>query len=104
MTRKMIRIGAFFSMLLLFPSYLSAGLNTFQFRIIKIAFMNGYVRALESEVGTIKRLRENKQFMEKFVKGEAEKYMQEVSRLNRKTSGHKILKTSSEALRRNNKW
>ncbi len=104
MMRNMIRIGAFFSLLLLFPSYLSAGLNTFQFRIIKIAFMNGYVRALASEERTIKRLRENKQFMEKFVKSEAEKYMQEVSRINRKIPDQKILKASSEALRRNNNW
>ncbi len=104
MTRRMICIGAFFFLFLLVPSYLNAGLNTFQFRIIKIAFMNGYVQALESEDGTIKRLRENKQFMEKFVKNEAEKYMQEVSSLNRKTQDQKTLKASTKTLRRNKIW
>lgn len=102
--RKMIRIGAFFSLLFLFPSYLSAELNAFQFRIIKIAFMNGYVRAIESEDRLIKQLRANSKIMEQVVRGEANKYMKEVSALNDKIQDRKILKASSDTFRRNNHW
>lgn len=102
--RKMIRIGALFSLLFLFPSYLSAELNAFQFRIIKIAFMNGYVRAIESEDRLIKQLRANSKIMEQVVRGEADKYMKEVSALNDKIQDRKILKASSDTFRRNNHW
>lgn len=101
---KMIRIGALFSLLLLFPTYLSAELNSFQFRIIKIAFMNGYVQALKSEDRLIKQLRENRQIMEKVVMSEAEKYMQKVSNLNDNTRNRSTLRVASETFQRNNHW
>jgi len=101
---KMIRIGALFSLLFLFPTCLSAELNSFQFRIIKTAFMNGYVRAIKSEDRLIKQLRENRQIMEKVVMDEAEKYMQEVSVLNKKIQNQKILKASADTFQRNNHW
>ena len=102
--KKIIRTGALFSLLFLFPTYLSAELNSFQFRIIKTAFMNGYVRAITSEDRLIKQLRENRQIMEKVVMNEAEKYMQEVSILNKKIQNQKILKASSDTFKRNNHW
>lgn len=102
--RKMIRIGALFSLLLLFPTYLSAELNSFQFRIIKIAFMNGYVRAVKSEDRLIKQLRANSQIMERVVEGEAEKYMKEVATLNDKIQNRKIPGISSDTFKRNNHW
>ncbi len=102
--RKMIGIGTLVSLLLFFPTYLSAELNAFQFRIIRIAFMNGYVQAIKTEDRLIKQLRENRQIMEKVVTDEAEKYMKKVSTLNKKFQSQQILKISSDTFQRNNRW
>ena len=54
--RRLIRFGSIFCLIFLFPSPLTAGLDNFQYRVIKIAFMNGYVRALGTDLETIKSL------------------------------------------------
>lgn len=104
MRKKTIRIGAVLVLFLLFPSYLSAGISTFEFKIIKLAFMNGYVRAVQSEDQTIRMLRHDRKFLEEFVTREAEKYMIEVKDLNKRLPDQKILKAGVETYRRNSNW
>lgn len=102
--RRLITTGAALCLFVLFPSYLSAGLNSFQSEIIKIAFMNGFVRALYEEEHVLREIKGNKQIMEKVVNTEAEKYMEEVTAMNRRIENKHIQGGSSETFRHNNNW
>lgn len=90
--------------LLVFPATLSAELTIFNFKIIKIAFMNGYIRAIENTDQNIQILRENKTILEQVVKGEVEKYMTKVSEMNEGTPVAAPQSASTELLRRNTNW
>ena len=104
MKRKMIKIGAALCLFVLFPSCLSAGLNSFQSEIIKIAFMNGFVRALYAEEQVLRTMKENRQLLEKVVHIEAEKYVEEVVAMNRRIEGKDLQGGPTELIRRNNNW
>jgi len=83
-----------FALVFLFPPPLTAGLDNAQYRIIKIAFMNGYVRALGTDLETIKSLKENFVAMKRYAGLEVDKYMEEVAELNRSINVSKNLKNS----------
>ena len=104
MKRKMITAGAALCLFVLFPSYLSAGLNSFQSEIIKVPFMNGFVRALYAEEQVLRKIKGNQQIMEKVVNTEAEKYMEEVTAMNRRIENKHNQGGSTETIRRNNNW
>ncbi len=91
MNRKLIRFGIIFGLIFLFPSPLTAGLDSFHYGIIKIAFMNGYVRALGTDLETIKSLKKNAIDMKKYAALNVDKYMEEVAQLNRGTNVRKNL-------------
>ena len=67
---------------LVFPTYLSAELTNFDYEIIKVAFLNGYVLALDTDLTTIKSLKDNRQKMEKYSSIVADNYMKKVYNLN----------------------
>jgi hypothetical protein len=69
--------------LLLFPSNMSGHLSKDDYEMIRLAFLNGYVRALNLDIEKIKSLKGNANDLKRFVLSEAEKYMKEVSDLNR---------------------
>lgn len=71
-----------FSILVLFPSMLSAELSNFQYEIIQIAFLNGYVNALEPDIETIKELKEHENELKKQSKIAAMRYMKDVFALS----------------------
>jgi len=81
--KRMLRLGGIFTLFFLFPSYLAADLGSQNYEMIRTAFINGYVRALRLDIETIESLKTNTDDMKKFVLSEAEKYMEEVSQLNR---------------------
>ncbi len=68
--------------MIIFPSSLSANLSDAQFEIIKIAFMNGYVNALKSDMDTIQALKLDEKKMEYFSRNAVENYMEKVTLLN----------------------
>ena len=68
--------------MIILPTSLSANLSDAQFEIIKIAFMNGYVNALKSDINTIQVLKLDKKKMENFSKNAVENYMEKVTLLN----------------------
>ena len=72
-----------FGSVLLFPSNMSGHLSKDDYEMIRMAFLNGYVRALNLDIEKIKSLKENADDLKRFVLSEAEKYMKEVSELNR---------------------
>ena len=78
-----IRPGIIFFLFFLFPSTLSAELSDFNYQIIQIAFMNGYINALEPDLDTIKSLKGNSDKLEEYSKLAANKYMKKVYELNR---------------------
>lgn len=90
--RRLIRFGSIFCLIFLFPSPLTAGLDNFQYGVIKIAFMNGYVRALGTDLETIKSLKKNSVDMKKYAALKVDKYMEEVAELNRPANVSKNLK------------
>jgi delta-aminolevulinic acid dehydratase/porphobilinogen synthase len=61
---------------------LAAGLTKGEYKMMRTAFMNGYVRALRLDIETIKSLKKNKDELKKFIVFEANRYMEEVLNLN----------------------
>lgn len=104
MSRRMTAVLLASCFLLVFPSSLSAGLSTFDYRIIKIAFMNGYIQAIENTDQDIQILRENRTILEQVVKGEVERYMTKVSEMNKVVPSTAPRSASTEMLRRNTNW
>ena len=68
--------------LVIFPSSLSAELTTTQFEIIKIAYMNGYANAIQSDINTIKALKKDQAKLKKFSQVAVNRYMEKVTLLN----------------------
>ena len=82
MLKRMIIFSCIFSLFLIFPSYFAAGLTKDEYEMMRVAFMNGYVRALRLDIETIQSLKRNKKELKKFVISEADRYMKEVLNLN----------------------
>ena len=80
--KRMIMLSIIFSSFLISPSYLAAGLTKDEYKMMRTAFMNGYVRALRLDIETIKSLKKNKEELKKFIVFEANRYMEEVLNLN----------------------
>ena len=82
--KKRMRIfsGVFFLFFLL-PSYLSADLTKTDYEMIRVAFMNGYIRALRLDVERIQALKRSEEDLRKFVILQADRYMEEVVDLNK---------------------
>jgi hypothetical protein len=80
--KRMIMLSIIFSSSLISPSYLAAGLTKDEYKMMRTAFMNGYVRALRLDIETIKSLKKNKEELKKFIVFEANRYMEEVLNLN----------------------
>jgi hypothetical protein len=72
-----------FGWLLFLPSNMSGQLSKNDYEMIRMAFLNGYVRALNLDIEKIKYLKGKADDLKRFVLAEAEEYMKEVSRLNR---------------------
>jgi len=88
MTKRLIKFLGLAGLLFLYPSSLNADLNTYTCKIIKTAFMNGCVRTLNSDLDTIRYLKENQYDMKRYVEAQAGIYMREVSFMNKgKNSG-----------------
>ena len=83
--KNLLRIVIIFCFALLYPSTLPAGLEDFHSRIIKIAFTNGYVRALKYDLDTITVLKESPEDMQKYAMTDVDRYVKEVYELNSKT-------------------
>ena len=83
MKRKIVFGSLLFILFLLSPSILSAELSNFHYEIIQIAFMNGYINALEPDIDTIKSLKENSERMREYTQLAVNRYMKKVAELNR---------------------
>ena len=70
-------------MFFLVPSYLSADLTKTDYEMIRVAFMNGYIRALRLDVERIQALKRSEEDLRKFVILQADRYMEEVVDLNK---------------------
>lgn len=109
MKNKVFGLAGILCLILLVPSYLSADLGSYEYRIIKIAFMNGYVRALSADVETIKSLKENEEYLQRVVSAQTNHYMQEVSHLNHGVTVRQVIENPgigepSKAFQRNTTW
>jgi hypothetical protein len=78
----LIGMMTFMSLLFLSPALLSAGPDSTTYRIIRIAFMNGCVRTLKSDLDTIRLLKENEEEMQRYVMLQTDDYVREVTLLN----------------------
>lgn len=79
---KRMIISCIFSLFLILPSYFAAGLTKDKYEMMRVAFMNGCVRALRLDIETIQSLKGNKEKLKKFVISEADRYMEKVLNLN----------------------
>jgi len=95
--KKILGFSILLTFISLFATPLNAGLNDFHFRIIQVAFINGYIRALQSDLEKLKFMKNNAREMKEYVYLEADKYMKEVTRLNVNIEKEKETKSSSEA-------
>ena len=82
MAEKFIKFLGVIGLIFLYPSNLNADLNGYTFKIIQTAFMNGCVYTLNSDLETIKYLKENPYELKRYVEVQAKIYMTKVSRLN----------------------
>lgn len=80
--KRMIIFSCIFSLFLVLPSYLAAGLTKDDYEMMRTAFMNGYVRALRLDIETIQSLKGNKGELKKRVISESDRYMKKVLNLN----------------------
>lgn len=69
--------------LVIFPSSLSAELSTSQLEIIKIAYINGYANAVQSDINTIKVLKQDQAKLKQFSQVSVNRYMEKVALLNK---------------------
>ena len=69
--------------MVIFPSSLSAELSSAQLEIIKIAYLNGYANAIQTDLDTIKSLKQNQKMLKKYSQSSVDKYMEKVSLLNK---------------------
>ena len=84
MKGKILRLaGIMFLLNFLNPSFISAELTNFNAEIIKIAFLNGYVNALDADIETIKNIKEDKNKMKKYSDIAVKNYLAKVNELNR---------------------
>ena len=100
MKKRITISGIILGILFLSPSTLPAELSSYNYEIIQIAFMNGYVNALETDLETIKSLKENRAKMRIYSNLAVSRYMQKVSDLNQaaiKVSEEKGKSNSYEA-------
>jgi len=101
--KKILGFSVLFIFIFLFATPLNAGLNDFHYRIIKAAFINGYIRALKSDIERIKLVKNDKKELKKYIKLEVDNYMAEVARLN--AEKYKEVKTNtSEKSYRPRRW
>ena len=104
MIKTILGVSILFIFIFFFATPLSAGLNDFHYRIIKVAFINGYIRALESDLDKIKFVKDHLREMKEYVYLEADKYMKEVNRLNVNIYKEKEMKSPSESYRSMRWW
>lgn len=98
---RLLRFGIIFSFALLYPTTLPAGLEDFHSRIIRIAFANGYVRALKHDLETIMVLKESSEDMQKYARAAIDNYIREVSELNSQTPANEESAMGGKAFRAN---
>lgn len=104
MKMKVLRFCLLGILLLLLPSYISASLDSFDFKIIRIAFMNGYSRALDSDIETIQALKEDVSLLEKRATNAADRYMMQVAAMNNGTGVSEVAEESTSNFQRNTNW
>ena len=69
--------------LIVFPSSLPAELSAAKLEIIKIAYMNGYANAIDTDLETIKDLKKNKAKLQEYARISVNEYMEKVNALNK---------------------
>jgi hypothetical protein len=81
---KNIKMTALFviACMIVLPSTLSAELSGAHFEIIKIAYTNGYVNAISSDINTIQALKVDKNKLRQFSSRAVDNYMERVTILN----------------------
>ena len=102
--KKVLGFSILFIFIFLFATPLNAGLDDFHYRILKAAFVNGYIRALKLDLEKIKFVKNNRKEMKKYVKLEADNYMKEVTKLNVEKYNDKETKISTETYKSMRWW
>lgn len=83
---------------LIFPTPLSAEISTSQLEIIKIAFMNGYVNAVQGDIETIMLLQQDQEKLREYSRAAVDGYMERVTMLNLKGYNGKPLNKPEKAV------
>lgn len=86
------------------PGLLRAGLNSFEHRIIRVAFMNGCKSTLDLEERAFRRLKQDPRSVKRFVESEADKYMKVVADLTRRESGREERGSSQGSFQGGGHW
>lgn len=68
--------------LVIFPSSLSAELSEAQLEIIRIAYMNGYTNAVQTDIDTLKILQQDQDKLRMFSQTSVNNYLKKVALLN----------------------
>ena len=67
----------------LFPASTIAELDNYNYKIIQIAFMNGYSNAMDTDLETITLLKQNQDYLKNYMETAVGEYMQKVIDMNR---------------------
>ena len=97
-------LSLFLTLLIFLPAPLCADLDEFNFKIIRTAFLNGYVRALSPDMETIKSLKENPRIMKESAFLEVDHYLNEVISLNEQFNGSFIQKAKGNTYHSKGVW
>ncbi|MBN1904549.1 MAG: hypothetical protein JW927_05570 [Deltaproteobacteria bacterium] len=84
--------------MLVFPTPLSAEISPSQLEIIKIAFMNGYVNAINGDIQTIMALQQDQKKLQQYSTAAVENYMKKVTMLNLKDFKGKAVNKPEKAV------
>ena len=76
-----IAVTLFFFLVIATPAALAL-ISSRAEHMIKIAYMNGYVAALQKDPETIEKMKKDRAFLKKTVEKDAETYMDRVRKMN----------------------
>ena len=78
-----ICVAGFMAVFFIITATHSETINVRDEKLIRIAYMNGFVHAIQLNMDTIKKLREDEQILKKEVELAAESYLNVIKKINK---------------------
>lgn len=99
MEKRLIIVVLIISVLYL-PSATGAQLDRYHYGIIRVAFMNGYVKAVDTDINMIEKLKNNRELLQKQLNIKVSRYLEKVEKMNNKSVPENERKRSLNRIRK----